>query len=257
MSVIVTIEIHKFLMIYLVLLIILWVMKKFKINQEKLLFLGSARMSVQLIIAGYILTYIIENPTPFFTLSYFLIMMAFAIYRVVGKNQQLNKNFKIIVGVSMFLSGFFIISFFICIIIGKNIFDPQYTIPISGMLLGNAMNGTSLAVKSFYNALKGRKLQIETLTNLGVEPQKILFPFIREAMETALIPTLNSMMGMGIVSLPGMMTGQILSGTLPSVAIIYQISITLSITAVVCLSSLGSLYFGGKTLWDENKNIKV
>lgn len=254
---VIAIELNKFILVYLILLVILGVMKKFKINQEKLLFLGSARMSVQLFIAGYILTYIIEKPRPIFTLGYFAVMIGFAIHRVIVKNPDLNKNFKYIIGIAMTISGVLTIAFFICIIVGRNIFDPQYTIPISGMLLGNAMNGTTLAVKSFYNAMRGKKLQIETLTNLGVKPEKILFPFVREAMETALIPTLNSMMGMGIVSLPGMMTGQILSGTLPSVAILYQISIMLAITGIVCLCSLGSLYFGQKTLWDQDKNINI
>ncbi|WP_249168814.1 ABC transporter permease [Fusobacterium sp. DD12] len=65
------------------------------------------------------------------------------------------------------------------------------------------------------------------------------------------------MLGMGIVSLPGMMTGQILSGTLPKVAILYQISITLIITTIVCVSCFGTLYFGQKTLWNKDAQINI
>ena len=92
---------------------------------------------------------------------------------------------------------------------------------------------------------------MESLLHLGLTPQKILLPMVNQALETALLPTLNSMLGMGIVSLPGMMTGQILSGTLPTTAILYQISIMIAICAVVCLSVFGSLYFGYKTLYNS------
>ncbi len=79
---------------------------------------------------------------------------------------------------------------------------------------------------------------MNALLNIGAAPRDILLPFVRQALETALLPTLNSMMGMGIVSLPGMMTGQILSGTLPMTAILYQIAIMIAICTVVCLASL-------------------
>ena len=254
---VIEIELQKFILIYIVLLIILFIMKKFKIKQEKLLLIASTRMSVQLIIAGYILTYIMENPSPIFTMSYFAIMVIFAIYRTINKNPQMNRKFKMITALSLLISGTSCAIFFIYIVIGESMFNPQYTIPISGMLLGNAMNGTSLAIKSFYNLISGNSLQIKTLLNLGIHPEKILFPFLRDALETAFIPTLNSMLGMGIVSLPGMMTGQILSGTLPKVAILYQISITLIITTIVCVSCFGTLYFGQKTLWNKDAQINI
>ncbi|MDD4079796.1 MAG: ABC transporter permease [Eubacteriales bacterium] len=93
------------------------------------------------------------------------------------------------------------------------------------------------------------------LINIGASPRNILLPFVRQAMETALLPTLNSMMGKGIVSLPGMMTGQILSGTLPMTAILYQIAIMIAICAVVCLASFGSLHFGYQTLYNGRNQI--
>ncbi|HEY4544033.1 MAG TPA: ABC transporter permease, partial [Tissierellaceae bacterium] len=99
--------------------------------------------------------------------------------------------------------------------------------------------------------------RIDTLLNIGVTPKKILLPFVNQALETALLPTMNSMLGMGIVALPGMMTGQILSGTLPTTAILYQISITIVICTVVCLSVFGSLYLGYRTMYNENNQISL
>ncbi|MCX7615761.1 MAG: ABC transporter permease, partial [Clostridiales bacterium] len=122
-------------------------------------------------------------------------------------------------------------------------------------VMGNAMTGTALGIKTFRESFSGQKSKMEALLNIGVNPSKILLPFVNQALETALVPTLNSMLGMGIVALPGMMTGQILSGTLPKTAILYQIAIMIAICTAVCLSVFGSLYLGYKTLYNKKKQI--
>jgi putative ABC transport system permease protein len=96
---------------------------------------------------------------------------------------------------------------------------------------------------------------VETLLNLGVKPRKILLPFSQNALETALLPTLNNMVGMGIISLPGMMTGQILSGTPPTTAILYQIAIMIAIATVVCLATFSALNLGIRTLYNDRNQI--
>ena len=80
-------------------------------------------------------------------------------------------------------------------------------------------------------------------------------PFANNALETALLPTLNRMLGMGIISLPGMMTGQILSGTSPTTAILYQIAIMVAITVAVCLTVFLALNFGYKTLYNKRNQM--
>ena len=80
-------------------------------------------------------------------------------------------------------------------------------------------------------------------------------PFVNQPIETALLPTQNSMLGMGIIALPGMMTGQILSGTLPTTAILYQIAIMIAITTAVCLAVFGSLYFGYRSIYNDRNQI--
>ncbi|MFA7068793.1 MAG: ABC transporter permease, partial [Acidaminococcaceae bacterium] len=137
----------------------------------------------------------------------------------------------------------------------QDVFNPQYAIPLSGMIFGNAMTGLNLGLKAFHENIESGRLQIKTLLNFGVEPKQILLPFVNKALETAILPTLNSMVGMGIVSLPGMMTGQILSGTLPTTAILYQIAMMIVICTVLCLSVFGSLYLGYKTLYNDRAQI--
>jgi len=250
-----SINLFQFALVYLLLLLVLAVMKKAKINQTKLLFVASVRLTVQLTLAGIVLTYIFKNPHPIFILMYLTSMIVFAIHRVVSKNECMNRGFKIAIALSITFSGLGIVIFFVTAVVGQSIFNPQYVIPLSGMIIGNAMTGVNLAAKTFCESLTERRQQMESLLNLGVIPKKILLPLVNQALETALLPTLNSMLGMGIVALPGMMTGQILSGTLPNTAILYQISIMIAICAVVCLSVFGSLYFGYQTMYNSRNQL--
>ncbi|WP_242694212.1 ABC transporter permease [Proteiniclasticum aestuarii] len=254
---VVEINLAQFALIYVLLLVVLFIMKKSKINQSKLLVVASFRMTVQLVLAGLVLTYILENPHPLFTVAYIIAMTTFATIRVLNQNKELNKKFKLAIGLSLAGSGTLIVFFFVQIVVGMDFFNPQYTIPLSGMIFGNAMTGLSLALKSFNENLKAQRSRVESLLYLGVTPKKILLPFVNNALETALVPTMNRMMGMGIISLPGMMTGQILSGTLPMTAILYQIAIMIAITAVVCLAVFAALIFGYKTLYNDRNQITI
>lgn len=254
---IVELGILQFSFIYILLLIILAIMKKSKINQTKLLFIASIRMTIQLILVGFILTYIFGNPKPLFTLIFLIVMIIFSIQRVLSKYKYFNKMFKLSVAISITLSGFFVLAFFVIVVVGESIFNPQYTIPLAGMIIGNAMTGISLGLKTFTENIKLDQLKINTLLNLGVHPKKILIPYVNTSLETALMPTINSMLGMGIIFLPGMMTGQILSGTLPTTAILYQIAIMIAICTSVCLTVFCSLTFGYKTLYNKRNQISL
>jgi putative ABC transport system permease protein len=178
-------------------------------------------------------------------------MIGFAIFITLSRNKEINNKFKTVVGISLAVTGICIIGFFIKAVVGVSLFNPQYIIPIGGMIMGNAMTGVSLGLRVFNGDIKAQAIRIDSLLNIGVTPQKILIPFVNRAVETALVPTLYSMIGMGIISLPGMMTGQILSGTIPTTAILYQIAIVIAICAVTCLSVFCSLYFGYKTLYNK------
>jgi len=246
-----------FSLVYILLIVVLLIMKKSKIKQTKLLFLASVRMTIQLVLAGLVLTYIFENPHPIFTIFYIIAMTFFSIRIVLSKNKGLNKKFKLAVGISLAFSGISVLSFFVIIVAKQGLFNPQYTIPLAGMIIGNSMTGVSLGLKTFTETTQNSRNKINTLLNLGVCPKQILLPFVNLSLETALLPTLNAMLGMGIISLPGMMTGQILSGTLPNTAIMYQIAIMVAICTSVCITVFASLNFGYKTLVNKLNQINL
>ena len=241
----------QFSTLYLLLLLILFIMKRCRIEKTGLLLMASAKMTIQLILSGWVLTYLFDRPNSLWTGLYLFVMMAFSIHRVLSKNPGLSPSFRFVIGLSMTLGGFSILAFFVMAVARRSFFDPQYVIPLGGMLLGNAMNSVSLGIKTFRETLVGQQARMEALACLGADSGDILQPFVIRALETAMVPTLNSMVGMGIVSLPGMMTGQILAGAPPLLAILYQISIMIAIASVVTLTSFASLYAGARTLYDK------
>lgn len=255
MSSIIDIQLARFVMVYILILVVLLVMKYLNIDKTKSIIISTLRMSIQLTISGLILKYIFNSDNIIYTSLYLMVMIIFSIYLALSKNKDINIRFKIIIALSLTISSMIIVSFLLVVVLNTKLFNPQYIIPISGMVLGNALTAVTLAVKSFRNSIKENKSRIEALINVAAEPVDILMPFVRDSLETALIPTINYMLGMGIVSLPGMMTGQIISGTIPTTAIVYQIAIMVAICAVVCLSSFFSLYFGQKTMYNDRGNI--
>lgn len=250
-------NLQQFAIVYVLLILILVIMKKCQINQSKLVVIASLRMSVQLALAGLILTYLFDHPHPLLTIAYLVVMVGFSLHMVLAKHRDLNPKFKLIISVSLVITGMFTLAFYILAVLGEDFLNPQLTIPLSGMIMGNAVSGVALGMKTFKENLLTQRAKIDTLINMGVTPQKILLPLINQAIETATLPTILTMTSMGIIKLPGMMTGQMIAGTLPMTAILYQISILIAIAAVTCLSVFCALYFGYQTLWNERHQLEI
>lgn len=168
MSGAVKIGLLQFSLIYLLLLAVLLVMKRAKVDKMKILIVASLRMTVQLVIVGYLLTFIFERPNPLFTVLFLAATVSFSVHRVLSGRKGLNRRFKLAVAGSLALPGLAVLFYFVGAVIGKNIFDPQYTIPLSGMVIGNAMTGMTLALKTFQDTVRDQRKKIDALLNLGV-----------------------------------------------------------------------------------------
>jgi putative ABC transport system permease protein len=127
-------------------------------------------------------------------------------------------------------------------------FDPQYLIPLVGMVTGNTMNASALAAERFIDVVLEDAHLIESLLALGLSGGRILEHHRRQALRAALMPTINTMMVVGIVSLPGMMTGQILAGASPHHAVRYQMLIHSLIVVGAILGSFLSVHSLSKRL---------
>ncbi len=131
-------------------------------------------------------------------------------------------------------------------------YTPQYAIPLLGMILGNTLNGVSLGLDRLGDELSGKRDQVEALLTLGATRWEAARQPIRQAVRTGLIPTINAMMVVGIVSLPGMMTGQLLAGTSPVEAVKYQIVIMFLIASGTALGTVSVVLLSFRRLFNED-----
>jgi putative ABC transport system permease protein len=208
------------------------------IGQEKEMLWASARMIVQLLAVGYVLHLIftIDHPLP--VLLILLVMGAFSIQVIAGRIKGKMPGFYRVVSTSILAGCGGVTFFFVLLVVGPDPwYDPRYLIPLAGMIIGNSMNGASLAAERLAAEMRERREEIETALCLGASARQASREPVRAAFRAALIPTTNTMAAMGLVSLPGMMTGQILSGTDPVTAVKYQIAIMCAITGSVAVTA--------------------
>lgn len=227
------------LILSFVFILVLLIISKIKgLSNQVLIIVASLRMTIQLIITGYLLKYILKSESPWITILILIIMESFAIFNVYKRSKVKSKGLKQLIAICFIGSSLVSIFYYITVVVGvKPWYDPRYFISICGMLLGNTMTGMSLAINSYKNALNDQRDKIEAALMLGAKPKDAVSKISREAFSSSILPTLNSMLGMGIVLLPGMMTGQILSGTDPMSAILYQITIMIAIVGTVGITT--------------------
>jgi len=116
-------------------------------------------------------------------------------------------------------------------------YNPQYVIPLFGMIVGSTMNAAAIAAERLHSEVTARQAEIEAYLALGASYQQAAQQPVRQALRAALIPTINGLMVVGIVTLPGMMTGQILAGVSPLIAIRYQIVVVFMQAAAVAITT--------------------
>jgi len=125
----------------------------------------------------------------------------------------------------------------------ENLLEARYVIAVAGMLLGNSLKGIIIGINNFYTHLRENRSRLEFLLAVGANRKESQQPFLQRAITEALKPSVASLATMGVVFLPGIMTGQILSGTDPFLSIKYQIAIILIIFVATTLSTLLALIF--------------
>lgn len=244
---------------YIFVLILLVIVRYRGINREGDIILASLRMTLQLVLIGYVLIYIFDNPSPFFTIIFVLLMEVFAIFNIFSRvKEDISSNLKKVIAFSMMIGTLSSMIYFLFIVIRvAPWYNPRYFIPITGMLIGNSMTGISLGVSRLISGIESNKNQIESALMLGAQPKIAVKRIVDNAFDSAVLPTINSMLGMGIVFLPGMMTGQILAGLSPLSAIKYQIAIMLGILGSVSLTVIIFINLAYKTFFNKDSQLKI
>jgi putative ABC transport system permease protein len=227
-----------------------------RLGLERSLGIASLRMVIQLLLVGYILQWVFSLSNPIL-----IIVLALGMTGIAGVS-SVNRTKRRFPGIYWnnfisLLSGSFLVTGIIVsgILRVQPWYEPQYLIPLLGMVLGNALTGTSLSLDRFMEDLTNRRFEIEALLALGATRWEAAHQTIKEALRTGMIPTINSMMVMGLVSLPGMMTGQILAGANPSDAIRYQIVIIFAQAAGVAIATMGVVILAFLVLFNLNHQL--
>lgn len=208
-----------------------------KLNLTRQLFYSYGRMIVQLALIGLILQFIFGQMNLWITILWILIMLANAIFTLRGRLKFHRKILLPIIAMSLVFTSLVIMPWVLILVVSPDPwFDPKYAIPIYGMILGNSMNSCALALERFESGLTDNWRAYYTRLSLGASLWEAILPPFKRAMQAALMPQLLTIASIGLVSLPGMMTGQILGGSSPLVAIKYQMMIMFSIFSGVTLT---------------------
>lgn len=254
---IIDISLWDLITVYSLLLMSIGLSHLLKARQGKDLFWAGLRMFVQLLVVGYVLHLVFALETAVPVLLILVVMIGFAVQTIGARVQEKMPHFYRVVGTAI-LFGCGGMTFFFCtLVIGlEPWYDPRYLIPLAGMVIGNSMTGASLAVERLAAEFRERREEIETALSLGSSVQLAAESAVSSSFRAALIPSVNAMAAMGLVFLPGMMTGQILSGTAPLIAVKYQIAIMCVITGSVALTTFLILKLGYRSYFTPYQSLR-
>jgi putative ABC transport system permease protein len=236
------ISILRLSVLYIFLLLPLIILWRFKLRLTKDVMVSVTRMTVQLILVGCYLKYLFQWNNLWINILWLVTMTMIANYNIIGKAGLAYHRFFWSSLLSVSLGTFTLVALFLFVLIRPTpYYDAQYLIPLTGMLLGNCLSGNIIALERFYANIKQNEEAFISYLMLGATLQEAVVPYMRQAISACVTPIIATMMTIGIVSLPGMMTGQILGGSFPLVAIKYQIMIVLGIFASLVLSATANI----------------
>jgi putative ABC transport system permease protein len=222
-----------------------------RLGMGRSLFFAAVRTVVQLLLIGFVLRWVFSVDRWYFVLAVMTLMTIIAGIAAVRRTSRRYPGMWTDSLVTIWASSWLITAFAIFVVVQPPgaWYQPQYAIPLLGMLLGNALTATSLGLGRLTDELLTRRAEVETLLALGATRWEAARDTVRTAIRTGMVPIVNAMMVVGLVSLPGMMTGQILSGVDPMEAVKYQIIIMFLIAAATSLGVVGAVLLGYRRLF--------
>lgn len=201
------------------------------LGDVKELVIASARMFIQLIGVGYLLIVIFNTPSIWISITVLMVMFSVASWISIRPVRE-HKGILIPAALALIISVSLHLALSLTLVLDvEKWFDPRILIPLAGMYFANTMTSISLSAERYYSERSHHKTPIDAK---------------RQAFKTAMIPQINGLLAVGLVALPGMMTGQILSGVSPLIAVRYQIMI---MTMLLGTCGIGSALL----LWQLSK----
>lgn len=233
------------------------VLAYFKLGLSKSLLISFARMFVQLSLLGVYLGWIFELNNAWVNCIWVFLMIVVGVLTTAKRNRLKWRMLFLPLFTAELITIFCVNVFFMQLILKlDNTFDARYFIPINGMVLGNMLSISIIGLNTYFRKMsEGIDLYQFLLTNTG-KRNLAQRPFIAAAVKQAIVPLLATVSVLGLISLPGMMTGQILGGSDPSIAIEYQVVIMIAIFSACVLNLFLSFFFLNKSAFDAYGNLR-
>ena len=245
------ISVFRLLMGFGLLLVPVVLSQVYRLGLIRRLLVSVGRMTGQLFLVSILLIYLFDWDNAWLNTGWVLVMILFASFSAIHNSSLDFRRFFLPVSLAYVIGAGGVLLFFNAVIVNPdNLFTAQLLVVVGGMLLGNSLNSLIIGISRYYEAIRREQNRYLYLLSLGAGPGEARRPFFREAVLAALNPFLANMATMGVVFLPGMMTGQILGGASPDTAIKYQVAIMLAIFAAVTLSVTLALLFTSRRSFD-------
>lgn len=203
--------------------------------------IGGVRACLQLFAVGYALVYVFHAERWWLVLLALAVMLTAATAaatrgRALGPSR---KKLWQISGTGMLMSSGLTLAYVTQVVLRVSPwYEPRYLVPLFGMIVGNAMNAAALALERLESEMARERGTVEAYLALGATPARAAAEPVRRALTAALIPSINGLMVVGLVQLPGMMTGQILAGASPLLAVRYQVVVAFMLTFATAMTSV-------------------
>lgn len=223
-----------------------------KLHLEKETIISVIRAVIQLVAVGFVLEYIFGLHNPIFTTLLLAFMTFNAAYNAAKRGAMIKKGL-LISFVSIAAGTIITLS---VLVLSKTLqYQPYQMIPVGGMIISNSMIALGLCYKQLASNFKDKREEVETKLSLGADILPSSIEIIRDSIKTGMLPTIDSAKTLGIVALPGMMTGLILAGTSPMEAIKYQIMVTFMMLSTTSISSFIACYLSYRGFFNERKQL--
>ena len=233
---------------------------RLRLGVERRVLIAALRSSIQLMLIGLVLEQLFAQTHLLLIGLIALVMLLVAGWEVLSRQKRRYYGFwgYGIGALSLFISSFSVTLLTLVVIIGvKPWYQPQYLIPLLGMMLGNTMSGVAIALDQLTRQAWDARGRIEARLLLGGTWDEAITDIRRDALRSGLIPIVNAMAAAGLVSLPGMMTGQILAGSPPLEAAKYQLLIMFLVSGATGLGAVAAVWIGSNRLFDERQRLRL
>ncbi|MEI8032490.1 MAG: iron export ABC transporter permease subunit FetB [Chlorobiaceae bacterium] len=211
----------------------------YQLGLNRDIIVGTVRTFAQLFLMGYVLTWIFRSTTVWIVVGVFAVMVVSAVFIVRGRVGEKQIPYIIPTFLTMLISYFATALFVSGMIVGTTPWwEPRYFIPLGGMVIGNSMSGLAIALERLFRDMRQGREMVEMKLTLGADYREASNDIFRNAVNAGMIPSINAMMGVGLVFIPGMMSGQILAGADPLIAIRYQIVVMLMLVGSTAITSV-------------------